>query len=208
MKILKKTFIFALIFSVVACFAATVPSVARAEETVYDISEVVSLVGSRREYEMTVGTKNVGEKRLAYGESVKFAYKERSDKNQYGHYSRTAFGIGSYGIYFYHTDGDIDVRTCNMQSSAKNWDRGGKGFTTIPDKTFKEYAEVTVKAELKSGDENTVVLTLSYPNGVVSKEFAKDADSDMLFRFGDHDVDGNFVKSLAPKSDDDVLCYS
>lgn len=204
MKILKKTFIFALIFSVVACFAATVPSVARAEETVYDISEVVSLVGSRREYEMTVGAKNVGEKILAYGESVKFAYKERSDKNQYGHYSRTAFGIGSYGIYFYHTDGDIDVRTCNMQSSAKNWDRSGKGFTTIPDKTFKEYAEVTVKAELKSGDENTVVLTLSYPNGVVSKEFAKDADSDMLFRFGDHDVDGNFVKSLAPKSDDEA----
>ena len=200
MKILRKAFIFALILSVVAGFAATVPSVARAEETVYDISEVVS----RREYEMTVGTKNVGEKRLAYGESVKFAYKERSDKNQYGHYSRTAFGIGSYGIYFYHTDGDIDVRTCNMQSSAKNWDRGGKGFTTIPDKTFKEYAEVTVKAELKSGDENTVVLTLSYPNGVVSKEFAKDADSDMLFRFGDHDVDGNFVKSLAPKSDDEA----
>ncbi len=61
-----------------------------------------------------------------------------------------------------------------------------------------------MKAELKSGDENTVVLTLSYPNGVVSKEFAKDADSDMLFRFGDHDVDGNFVKSLAPKSDDEA----
>ena len=102
MKILKKAFIFALIFSVVAGFAATVPSVARAEETVYDISEVVSLVGSLREYEMTVGTKNVGEKILAYGESVKFAYKERSDKNQYGslHFKIVDFGRNGFARVF------------------------------------------------------------------------------------------------------------
>ena len=88
-----------------------------------------------------------------------------------------------------------------MQSSAKNWDRGDKAFVNIPDKTFKTYGNIVLKTELKAGDENTVVLSLTYPGGVVSKEFTKNAASDMLFRFGDHDVPDNYVKSLAPKWD-------
>ena len=90
-----------------------------------------------------------------------------------------------------------------MQSDARNWDRSNSYFDTIPDNTFRTYGEITFTAALKTGDENTVVLTLVYPGGKVSKEFAKQDSSDMLFRFGDHDVDGNFVKSLAPKTDNE-----
>lgn len=167
----------------------------------YDISDIVSKVGPRSEYKMTVKEKVVGEKPLKIGESVKFAYKERSEKNADGHYSRTAFGIGSYGFYFYHSAGDIGVRVCNMQSSASNWGRGGTNVATIPDKTFKTYGEIVLKTQLKEGDANTVILTLTYPGGSVSHEFSKDDASDMLFRFGDHDIPDNYVKSLAPKWD-------
>lgn len=205
MKSLKKSFICALVLSVLAACAVVAPTAAfAAGNTCYDVSEAVSKVGAHKQFEMKHGVKVTGEKKLDYGDSVKFAYKERSEENEYGHFSRTAFGIGSYGLYFYHSAGDIDVRTCNMQSEDKSWGRAKKGFTTIPDKAFKEYTEITVKAELKPNDASTVVFSLTYSGKTVSKEFAKDANSDMKFRFGDHDVDGNFVKSLAPKTDNEA----
>lgn len=203
MKALKRTFIFILTILLLVVSVAAFPKTAFAANASYDISEVVSVVGSHKTYEMKVGAKETGEKKLEYGDSVKFAYKERSVANKDGHYSRTAFGIGSYGFYFYHSAGNIDVRVCNMQSSAKNWDRAAKGFATIPDTTFKSFAEIVIKAELKPDDPSTVVLSLAYPGGMVTKEFVKDGSSDMLFRFGDHDVDGNLVKSLAPKTDNE-----
>ena len=203
MKALKRTFIFILTILLLVVSVAAFPKTAFAANASYDISEVVSVVGSHKTYEMKVGAKETGEKKLEYGDSVKFAYKERSVANNDGHYSRTAFGIGSYGFYFYHSAGNIDVRVCNMQSSAKNWDRAAKGFATIPDTTFKSFAEIVIKAELKPDDPSTVVLSLAYPGGTVTKEFVKDGSSDMLFRFGDHDVDENRIKSLAPKTDNE-----
>lgn len=204
MKTIRKTFISACLLSLIFIFAAFAPiGVKAADATIYDISDIVEKIGARKEYEMKHGVKEVSGTALGYGDTVKFAYKERSDKNTDGHYSRTAFGIGSYGFYFYHTSGDIQVRICNMQTDARNWDRSNSYFDTIPDNTFRTYGEITFTAALKTGDENTVVLTLVYPGGKVSKEFAKQDSSDMLFRFGDHDVDGNFVKSLAPKTDNE-----
>lgn len=204
MKTIKRTLIYALTVALLISAAAfTATSAFAADAKTYDVSEVVSVVGAHKEYEMKHGVKVAGERKLEYGDSVKFAYKERSVANKDGHYSRTAFGIGSYGFYFYHSAGNIDVRVCNMQSSAKNWDRAAKGFATIPDKTFKSFAEIVIKAELKPDDPSTVVLSLAYPGGTVTKEFVKDGSSDMLFRFGDHDVDENRIKSLAPKTDNE-----
>lgn len=204
MKTIKRTLIYALTVALLISAAAfTATSAFAADAKTYDVSEVVSVVGAHKEYEMKHGVKVAGERKLEYGDSVKFAYKERSVANNDGHYSRTAFGIGSYGFYFYHSAGNIDVRVCNMQSSAKNWDRAAKGFATIPDKTFKSFTEIVFKAELKPGDPTTVVLSLAYPGGTVTKEFVKDGSSDMLFRFGDHDVDENRIKSLAPKTDNE-----
>ncbi len=204
MKTIKRTLIYALTVALLISAAAfTATSAFAADAKTYDVSEVVSVVGAHKEYEMKHGVKVAGERKLEYGDSVKFAYKERSVANNDGHYSRTAFGIGSYGFYFYHSAGNIDVRVCNMQSSAKNWDRAAKGFATIPDKTFKSFAEIVIKAELKPDDPSTVVLSLAYPGGTVTKEFVKDGSSDMLFRFGDHDVDENRIKSLAPKTDNE-----
>lgn len=203
MKALKRTFIFILTILLLVVSAAAFPKTAFAANASYDISEVASVVGSHKTYEMKVGAKETGEKKLDYGDSVKFAYKERSDKNQYGHYSRTAFGIGSYGFYFYHSAGDIDVRICNLESDAKNWERAASGFATIPDNAFKEFTEVAVKAEIKQDDESAVVFSLTYGDKTISKEFSKNENSDMKFRFGDHDVDGNLVKSLAPKTDNE-----
>ena len=204
MKTIKRTLIYALTVALLISAAAfTATSAFAADAKTYDVSEVVSVVGAHKEYEMKHGVKVAGERKLEYGDSVKFAYKERSVANKDGHYSRTAFGIGSYGFYFYHSAGNIDVRVCNMQSSAKNWDRAAKGFANIPDKTFKSFAEIVIKAELKPDDPSTVVLSLAYPGGTVTKEFVKDGSSDMLFRFGDHDVDENRIKSLAPKTDNE-----
>ena len=168
---------------------------------VYDISEVVSKVGYRREYKMAVKEKVVGEKALNYGEIVKFAYKERTEKNDENHYSRTAFGIGSYGFYFYHSGSVFGIRTCNMEIEDKNWGRGGANIATIPEDTFKTYGEITLKAEIKDGDGSKVVLTMTYPGGTLTYEFGKNASSDMLFRFGEHDITDNYVKSIAPKND-------
>ena len=140
MKTIRKTFISACLLSLIFIFAAFAPiGVKAADATIYDISDIVEKIGARKEYEMKHGVKEVSGTALGYGDTVKFAYKERSDKNTDGHYSRTAFGIGSYGFYFYHTSGDIQVRICNMQTDARNWDRSNSYFDTIPDNTFRTY---------------------------------------------------------------------
>lgn len=169
---------------------------AESSANVYDISDIVNNMEAGGEVGMKFKVKYVSDIALNLGDTVEFEYKERDTLNKYGHYARTAFSIGSYGVYFYHTSGDISVRTCNMQSTASNWARGSQ-FATIPADTFKTYNKIALKAELKSGSENTVVLTMTYgdSSAVVSCEFAKDNESDMLFRFGDHDVDGNGIRS-------------
>lgn len=201
MNTLKKTLIYLLTAIMIIVCAAAVPKTVFAANETYDISEIASAVGTRKEYELKIGEKEVGDRQLDYGDTVKFAYKERKDANEYGHYSRTAFGIGSYGFYFYHSSGNIDVRTCDLESAEKDWKRSAKGFASISGNAFKEYTEFAVKAELKNGDESTVVLSLAYNGETITKEFLKNENSDMKFRFGDHDIDGNFVKSLAPKTD-------
>lgn len=164
-------------------------------ENVYDLSDVVESIEPGDESEMEFRLKKVGNKILNYGDSVSFGYKERAEKNSNGHFSRSAFGIGCYGFYFYHSNGDIQVKTCNLESDSASWERGDT-VATITDGTFKTYEEIVLKTEIKTDDENIVVLSLTYLGKTITHDYAKDGSSDMLFRFGDHDVTGNFVKSL------------
>lgn len=162
---------------------------------VYDLSDIVENVGPGDETELEFRVKKVGNKTLNYGDSVAFGYKERADKNSSGHFSRSAFGIGCYGFYFYHSNGDIQVKTCDLEADASDWKRGYT-VATISDGTFKTYEEIVLKTEIKTDDENVVVLSLTYSGKTITRDYAKSPSSDMLFRFGDHDVTGNFVKSL------------
>lgn len=168
---------------------------------VYDLSDVVENIGPGDETELEFRVKKVGNKTLNYGDSVGFCYKERADKNTDGHFSRSAFGIGCYGFYFYHSNGDIQVKTCDLETDATDWKRGNT-VATIADGTFKTYEEIVLKTEIRSDDENIVVLSMTYSGKTITHDYAKNSSSDMLFRFGDHDVTGNLIKSLKEEEKD------
>lgn len=202
MKNLKRflTVVFSLALTLSLWFTgATLAKTAKAEGAkTYDISEVYSM-NAGAEQEMTHAVKYEGTVAVNYGDTVEFMFKERSTGNSDGNFSRFAFSIGNYGFYFYHSPAIFGIRTSDLtQSLGSRWGRGGTNFTTIENvNVFKEYRKISVTTTLK--DENTVTLTMIYNDGTanntITHDFTKVANSDMKFRFGDSDVNENFIKS-------------
>ncbi len=181
---------------------STKEAVEPAEPVTYDISEVYDIQAGG-EHKMVHATKYEGTKALNYGDTVKFMFKERADENSDKNFSRFAFSIGNYGFYFYHSVSVFGIRTSDLTKDiSTRWGRGSSNIVTIENvNVFKEYRTISVTTALK--DASTVTLTMVYNDGTtdntITKDFAKVADSDMKFRFGDTDIEENFVKStLAP----------
>ena len=174
---------------------STKEAVKPAEPVTYDISEVYDIkVGEELSY--VHGTKYEG-KTLNYGDTVEFEYKMRKTANTDGHFARSSFGIGSYGMFFYCSSDNVDVYTVNIQESLHRLTK----FTTIPRAPFASYNKMSVKASLV--DNSNVAFNLTYTDGeeikTVNHVFAYDAASDMKFRFGDLNIDGICIKStIAP----------
>lgn len=208
MKNLRRflTVVFSLALTLSLWFTgATLAKTANAEGAkTYDISEVYSM-NAGAEQEMTHAVKYEGTVAVNYGDTVEFMFKERSTGNSDGNFSRFAFSIGNYGFYFYHSPAIFGIRTSDLtQSLGSRWGRGGTNFTTIENvNVFKEYRKISVTTTLK--DENTVTLTMIYNDGTanntITHDFTKVANSDMKFRFGDTDVNENFIKSTKAASE-------
>ena len=177
-----------------------------AEPVTYDITEVYD-ISEGEELSPVHGTKYEGAI-LDYGDAVEFEYKMRETANSDGHFSRTSFGIGSYGMFFYCSGDNVDVYTANVQNSLGRLTK----FTTITRAPFAAYNRMSVKTTLKDG--KTVTFTLSYTEGgevkTITHDFAYDAASDMKFRFGDANIDGNYIKStiVPPVFGDGSFTYS
>ena len=197
MKNLKRflTVVFSLALTLSLWFTgAALAKTAKAEGAkTYDISEVYTDMAAGGELSMVLKTV-YGGNAVNYGDAVEFEYKMRSDKNEYGHYARSAFGIGSYGIFFYCSADTVRVFTADIQN---NGIKRASEFASLSRTIFTGYNKMSVKAD-KTND-STVTFTLSYTENnetkTVTKDFAYDALSDMKLRFGDSDVNGNFIKS-------------
>ena len=181
---------------------STKETVKPAEPITYDISEVYDIQAGG-EHKMVRATKYEGAKALNYGDTVEFMFKERADENSDKNFSRFAFSIGNYGFYFYHSVSVFGIRTSDLTKDiSTRWGRGSSDIVTIENVNFfKEYRKISVTTALK--DASTVTLTMVYNDGTtdntITKDFAKVTGSDMKFRFGDTDIEENFVKStLAP----------
>lgn len=186
MKKLSLFFAFALIITCSLTVAFT--GVNAASQTVYDIS-AVSDVAVGAEFSPVAGTSYIGKKAIGYGETVKFQYKNADTSKQL----RMAFGIGAYGFYLYYNPNNaLSVFDCNMLS----WGRGSV-LTTVDRSLFVDYN--TIELTVTEKDANTVVLSMGYSDGAerktITKEYAKNASDDGLFRFGDMNFAGNTVKS-------------
>lgn len=197
MKNLRRflTVVFSLALTLSLWFTgAALAKTAKAEGAkTYDISEVYTDMAAGGELSMVLKTV-YGGNAVNYGDAVEFEYKMRSDKNEYGHYARSAFGIGSYGIFFYCSADTVRVFTADIQN---NGIKRASEFTSLSRTIFTGYNKMSVKAD-KTND-STVTFTLSYTENnetkTVTKDFAYDALSDMKLRFGDSDVNENFIKS-------------
>lgn len=194
MKKIKYVSLLFILTLFVCCFTAF-PVYAKADDastaTKYDVSQVAS-IDEGEEVSVVGGTKYVGTKALAYGDTVSFGYKNADSTVQL----RMAFGIGSYGFYFYYNPGsDIDIRSCEMTT----WTRK-TSFTTLSRDLFNDYNEIQLT--LTEKDETTVHLAMTYADGnerkIAEYDFAKVDSSDNLFRYGDMNFNGNTIKSLLP----------
>lgn len=157
----------------------------------YDISAVTAL-SEGEEFNVKLGTKYIGNKAIAYGETVSFGYKNVDSAKQL----RMAFGIGYYGFYFYYNPGNaVTVISCDMSA----WSRKNN-ITTISRDLFDDYNEIELCLTQK--DEQSVHLAMTYSDGgerkVIGYDFAVVSASDGFFRYGDMNFDGNMVKSLLP----------
>lgn len=156
----------------------------------YDVSEITTM-NEGDEISVKQGTKYVGNKTLGYGDIVEFGYKNTDTSKQH----RMAFGIGSYGFYlYYNPDNPVMIMSCDID----NWARKNN-IITVPRNLFVDYNEIELV--LTEKDSENVRLEMTYSDGeerkVVGVDFAKVAESDMLFRYGDMNFDGNRIKSLA-----------
>lgn len=192
-RFLTVAFSLALTLSLWFTGAALVKTAKAEGAKTYDISEVYTDMAAGGELSMVLKTV-YGGNAVNYGDAVEFEYKMRSDKNEYGHYARSAFGIGSYGIFFYCSADSVRVFTADIQN---NGIKRASEFASLSRTIFTGYNKMSVKAD-KTND-STVTFTLSYTENnetkTITKDFAYDALSDMKLRFGDSDVNENFIKS-------------
>ncbi len=166
------------------------------EAVIYDVSEVYPEISEGGELSMACNKVYSGNA-VGYGESVKLLYKMRSEHDTYDNYARSAFGIGSYGVYFKCTGDVCDIWNATLTDGSI---ARGASFAKLSRSVFTDYNEITFMVFKKSDTVATLVMT--YHDGdevkVISKDYDYVAASDMKFRFGDGNFDGNVVKSTLP----------